>query len=174
MGLAASLRCFQDSISKKKSKLQSLCIRKRTAKFNYYLCYSPIERCFSNSPLSGLNSTECLSRTVILSRTEGRQFSFQSTETICGWKLGVTSVCLPSKRRINYSYKLSELYSSLDFLETENRAERKGRQLNYKTCLGSSAILLSQLRSTQEHDGSWTPRYFQGTTWQNGRTSHVT
>lgn len=51
---------------------------------------------------------------------------------------------------------------------------KKGRAVRLQGLVGSSAILCSQLSSVQEHDGSWTPHYFQDTTWQNCRTSHVT
>lgn len=119
-----------------------------------------------------MNRTE--SRTEILSRGEGRQFSSPGTRTVCGWRLGMAFAHLPSKRRRSYSHPPPELCSSLDLPKRESKAERGGAQLNYEVWLGSPAALLSQLSSAQEHDGSWTPRYFQGTTWQSRRISHVT
>lgn len=107
-------------------------------------------------------------------RREARQFSFPGTRTVCVWRLGTTLVHTPSEGRRSYSRPLPEFYSWLDFPKTESKAKRERRQLNYKVWLGSSAVLLSQLSSAHEHDGSWTPRYFQSTTWQSRRTSHVT
>lgn len=99
---------------------------------------------------------------------------FPGTRTVYGWSLWTTFVHLPSKRRRSYSNPLPEFYSCLDFPKRESKAESGGRQLNYKVWLGSPAVLCSQLSSAQEHDGTWTSRYFQGTTWQSCRTSHVT